>query len=1042
MSTKKERDLAVADKQDSLTQLQSFLNKLFQFESQDLDFGVYKILHYKRKEVKHYIDTLLVDTVKKELSTLTESEAEHIDKQLAELANDGLVGAWISATGKTQKDALVASDAQGRIKQYQKLDKQKRTLTVSKETENQIYNHLTTFFSRYYDKGDFVSKRRFGKSEKYMVPYNGEETHFHWANHDQYYIKSSETFEQYSFKLGNYPVRFKLTEAKVEQGNVKADEHSFFILSEEAPVITKQEAVIFFEYRPFTAEEKKEYTGNNKQEVANNAAFESLKKTIGKNLETATLFTADSDSEAPVLLKKLRHYTRKNTYDFFIHKDLKGFLTRELDFYIKSELINVDDLYVSDASEHFEALEHNFRTIKVFKTLADSIIAFTSQIEEFQKKLWEKKKFVLGTEWIITFDRLVDYVGEDAARPFLAQALKNKEQITEWRSLFGREHTPDLTAIAEAKGETGYKKLPIDTVHFDQQYKEDLLNVLSGKVDIEEVSDGLIIHSDNYHGLLNLQEKYRRGIDCIHIDPPYNTDTSGFLYKNSFRHSSWMTMMKDRSLLAQQLIKDSGAHVTHIDENEYEKLSWIYDESGLNDMGTMIWDKGAPVTGTHGLATQHEYVIWRSINRIKIIHTKEHVELMKSKVKSLLKTHGSATEEAISEYRKWLKKTKKLSASEVIYDTFDETGDIYRSADMTATDFRTDSKYHIPLKHPVTNKKCPVPSNGWRYKPETLQKLVQDGLVIFGSDENNTPRKKMRLSENLSNQLSSMLRSGYRGKKELDQLGIAFPFAHSSEMYKRISLPVMNKSNYVKLDYFAGSGTSFHASQKINLDQEIRTKTILIEQGSYVKDIILPRVKKVAYAYDWQGGKPKDGIMNGLGLFIKYQRFEQYEEALENVTFNADEAGQDALKFSDYVPKYMLNFETKDSQTLVNTEAMKDPWNYKLRVWDGYTYDTEKAVDVVETFNYLIGLHVAKFVTKELEKNKYQFVLGHTNDGKKVLVIWRSVKGWKAADYTKDAKVLKEQLNEYKYDKLYINDQANIEGYEQIEDAFKHLMLN
>jgi hypothetical protein len=81
-------------------------------------------------------------------------------------------------------------------------------------------------------------------------------------------------------------------------------------------------------------------------------------------------------------------------------------------------------------------------------------------------------------------------------------------------------------------------------------------------------------------------------------------------------------------------------------------------------------------------------------------------------------------------------------------------------------------------------------------------------------------------------------------------------------------------------------------------------------------------------------------------------------------------------------------------------------------------------------------------VTKELEKNKYQFILGHTNDGKKVLVVWRSVKGWKAADYTKDAKVLKEQLNEYKYDKLYINDQANIQGYEQTEDAFKHLMLN
>ncbi|MFW6263805.1 MAG: hypothetical protein ACOC34_07215, partial [Thermotogota bacterium] len=81
-----------------------------------------------------------------------------------------------------------------KINQYAALKAKATEATVSVETENQIYNHLTLFFSRYYDKGDFISKRRFGKNEKYMVPYNGEETHFHWANHDQYYIKSSETF--------------------------------------------------------------------------------------------------------------------------------------------------------------------------------------------------------------------------------------------------------------------------------------------------------------------------------------------------------------------------------------------------------------------------------------------------------------------------------------------------------------------------------------------------------------------------------------------------------------------------------------------------------------------------------------------------------------------------------------------------------------------------------------------------------------------------------------------------------------------------------
>jgi adenine-specific DNA-methyltransferase len=66
----------------------------------------------------------------------------------------------------------------------------------------------------------------------------------------------------------------------------------------------------------------------------------------------------------------------------------------------------------------------------------------------------------------------------------------------------------------------------------------------------------------------------------------------------------------------------------------------------------------------------------------------------------------------------------------------------------------------------------------------------------------------------------------------------------------------------------------------------------------------------------------------------------------------------------------LFQFETRDSQTLVNTQAMKDPWDYRLKVWDGFTYDTEQAVDLVETFNYLIGLHMQKCITKEIGRPK------------------------------------------------------------------------
>jgi len=209
------------------------------------------------------------------------------------------------------------------------------------------------------------------------------------------------------------------------------------------------------------------------------------------------------------------------------------------------------------------------------------------------------------------------------------------------------------------------------------------------------------------------------------------------------------------------------------------------------------------------------------------------------------------------------------------------------------------------------------------------------------------------------------------------------------------------------------------------------------------RNINYPRIKKIAYTFNWKDGKPKDGSMNGLGIFFKYQRLEQYEEALENIAFNASEkAIQRALEFDQYIPKYFLEFETKGSNTLVNIEAMKDPWDYRLKIWDGYAYDTEKAVDLVETFNYLIGLHMQKCITKEINGRMYQFIYGYNNANKQILVIWRNVKDWTPDDYSADSQVLKKELANYKYDLLYINDQAHVDGYQPVEEVFKNKMLN
>jgi adenine-specific DNA-methyltransferase len=1108
-----------------LDQLKAFLNQLFQFDSQDLDFGVYKILHYKRKEIANFIDQLLVDKVKEQLQTLSADESKQIKEQIADLEKDDIIKGWLEAEADEKK--TLEKFGKDKINQYKELKAKATEATVSVETENQIYNHLTLFFSRYYDKGDFISKRRFGKNEKYMVPYNGEEIHFHWANHDQYYIKSSETFNHYAFKVqtsdGNLIVNFKLHNAQLEQGNVKSDEPNFFLLADKAPEfkekddselnfvlankqpdVSEKEITIYFEYRPLADDEKKKVKGNSKQDTLDEIAFEYLKKEFSSNPLFANLWKEQEGK--PLLLKKLQHYTRKNKHDFFIHKNLKGFLDRELDYYIKSELVNVDDLYVTDSDTHFDRLKHNLKTIKVFKSIADTIIAFVSQIEGFQKKLWEKKKFVLSTEWGITIDRLIDYVGEEAAKPILEEVIKNQKQVNEWKELFG---------LSEIGNEGERKKLPIDTRHFPKEFKNNLLSVISKDRDIEAASNGLVIESDNYQGLNLIRDKFYQQINTIYIDPPYNSGGNDFLYKDKFRNSSWLSMLSDRIPIARDLMAQDALFFTSIDDKDPKnkvthRLSTLLEaEFGPeNYIENVIWVKNTTHNDAKTFSHNHEYI--QAYTKDKNAAIQEHETFRRAKpgyveVQELIHklnkdypTLDKISDELRSLYREqekkykaeiealgleWNEETKRNNPWKGIKqykfaDYRTEDGKwvnqeeakarkakiwVYRESDPSWPNASTltrehkdpqspEYRFYEPI-HPETGKPCPAPGRGWlwRYNKDESSKALsfaemeENKRIHYGLDEIKVPQVKRFLDSVTTDVVKSTMTDFTDGEKELANIvgeRGTFPNPKPTTVVRDLLALSSKKTGYV-LDFFSGSGTTAQSTLQLNNAAEKSMTFIMQDMAQNVHRTIIPRIKKIAYTFDWKDGKPKDGKMNGLGIFFKYQRLEQYEEALENIAFNASEnAIQKVLEFDQYIPKYFLEFETKGSQTLVNTAAMQDPWDYKLKVWDGFTYDTEQGVDLVETFNYLIGLHMQKCITKELNGKKYQFVYGHNNSNKNILAVWRSVKDWTLEDYKADATVLKEELKDFSYDLLYINDQAHIEGYQPIEEVFKNKMLS
>ena len=240
----------------------------------------------------------------------------------------------------------------------------------------------------------------------------------------------------------------------------------------------------------------------------------------------------DENGSVSRLEHHLRRYVRRNNSDFFIHKDLAGFLNRELDFYLKNEVLNLDNLAAAgqDMSEGW------FQQMRLTKAVGSSIIRFLAQIEDFQKMLWEKRKFVTETQYCITLGNI------DAE--FYPDILSNEAQWDEWRDMFSVDGSDRSEEFLLA-----HPTLVLDTRHFPAAFVDRLL---ASFPDLEDMTDGLLIDAENWQALRLISERWWQSVECIYIDPPYNTDASAIVYKNGYKDSSWLSLMEDR--LAQSRI--------------------------------------------------------------------------------------------------------------------------------------------------------------------------------------------------------------------------------------------------------------------------------------------------------------------------------------------------------------------------------------------------------------------------------------------------------------------------------------------------------
>ena len=210
-------------------QLDRFINLMkgiFEIDKSDLDFGIYRIMNIRKREIETFLTEGLPKRVRETLAPFADN-SDTIREEMAALKK------------KCDDFGMEIENVPKLYVQFTALQKKLTQGTDLSALETDVYSALFSFFNRYYDEGDFISKRRY-KEGVYAIPYEGEEVKLYWANQDQYYIKTSENFKDYTFKADDYTVHFRLVDATTEQNNNKEakDAKRVFMLfqgSEEYP---------------------------------------------------------------------------------------------------------------------------------------------------------------------------------------------------------------------------------------------------------------------------------------------------------------------------------------------------------------------------------------------------------------------------------------------------------------------------------------------------------------------------------------------------------------------------------------------------------------------------------------------------------------------------------------------------------------------------------------------------------------------------------------------------------------------------------------
>ncbi len=385
--------------------------------------------------------------------------------------------------------------------------------------KEEFFDRLYSFFEKYFSESGSVY---FVKTANYQRVYekvytDNQDVVLFWKTHMLYYVKSD--------------ILFQSVDVSVKDENTAKEYDFYFDAGELEHKQNNEKKELIFSFNDIKKEDDKE------KFVFKISYSEKGKKTKIEDISRKTKIPEE------ILRKAFKAFKKQTEVDFFINKNAEKFLTEQLDLYLHQILL--------EEKNKFD--QKRLDQIKTIKEFALKIIKFIAQFEDELVRVWNKPKFVLNSNYVITLDKLSDEIIKKIEKH------KNlKEQIKEWQELGMVDEKFDFKKRDREK----HKYLPIDTKYF----KDLEFDILALFDDLDEVLDGRLIHSENYQALNTLKEKYKEKVQCIYIDPPFNTG-SDFAYIDKFQDSTWLSLMYDRIKLARYFLRDDGSFYLHLDRH-------------------------------------------------------------------------------------------------------------------------------------------------------------------------------------------------------------------------------------------------------------------------------------------------------------------------------------------------------------------------------------------------------------------------------------------------------------------------------------------